>query len=80
MALASSFSRGCPIRAGWNSTAAASVQASDKANSLPMLDVPGWLENHRLPNAVAVAVALKNTARVRLDCSRRVCPLRHAMT
>ena len=51
-------SRGLPISTGWNSTAAASVQTSDSASSLPMLDVPGWLENHRLPNAVAVVSAL----------------------
>jgi hypothetical protein len=44
------------------------VQASDKAKSLPMVDVPGWLDSHRLPNAVAVVMALKMTARVRLDC------------
>ena len=59
--------RGLPISTGWNSTAAASVQSSDSASNLPMLDVPGWLESHRLPNAVAVVSALKNTARVRLD-------------
>ena len=35
-----------------------------------MLDVPGWLENHRLPKAVAVVSALKKTARVRLVCRR----------
>ena len=34
-----------------------------------MLDVPGWLESHRLPKAVAVVSALKMIARVRLDCS-----------
>ena len=32
-----------------------------------MLDVPGWLDSHRLPNAVAVVSALKKIARVRLD-------------
>src|SRR6266478_3922127 len=79
-ALASPFSRGRPMRAGWKSTAAASVQTSDSARSLPMLDVPGWLENQRLPNAVAVVSALKITARVRLDCKRLVCPSRHAIT
>ena len=51
--------RGGPIRAGWNRTAAASVQTSAKAISLPMLDMPGWSESHRLPNAVAVVNALK---------------------
>jgi hypothetical protein len=29
-----------------------------------MLDMPGWLDSHRLPNAVAVVSALKITARV----------------
>ena len=55
------------------------VLTSDSASSLPMLDVPGWLDSHRLPNAVAVVSALQITARVRLDCSRLVCPARHAM-
>jgi hypothetical protein len=32
---------GGPISAGWNKIAAARVQTSDKASSLPMLDVPG---------------------------------------
>ena len=45
--------------AGWKSTAAESVVTSDSAISLPMLDVPGWWENHRLPKAVAVVQALK---------------------
>ena len=54
-------------RAGWNSTAAESVVTSASAISLPMLDVPGWCENQRLPKAVAVVQALKKTARVRLD-------------
>jgi len=62
--------RGSPIRAGWNSTADTSVQASDKASSLPMLDVPGWCESHRLPNAVAVRSALKKTARVSADAGK----------
>src|SRR6266436_1060508 len=62
--------RGGPIRAGWNRTAAARVQSSARAISLPMLDMPGWSESQRLPNAVAVVSALKNTARVRVDCSR----------
>ena len=48
-----------PISTGWNSTAAASVDSSDSASSLPMLDVPGWLDSHRLPNAVAVVSALQ---------------------
>jgi hypothetical protein len=33
--------RGSPIRAGWNNAAEVSVQTSDNANSLPMLDIPG---------------------------------------
>jgi len=32
-----------------------------------MLDMPGWRDSQRLPNAVAVIRALKNTARVRLE-------------
>jgi hypothetical protein len=32
-----------------------------------MLDIPGLLERDRLPKAVAVSKALKNTARVRGD-------------
>ena len=67
-------------RAGWNSTAAESVVTSDSAISLPMLDVPGWCENHKLPKAVAVAQALKKTARVKLDCKKLCSPARHAMT
>ena len=35
-----------------------------------MLDVPGWLDSQRLPNAVAVVSALQITARVRLDCKQ----------
>jgi deoxyxylulose-5-phosphate synthase len=30
-----------------------------------MLDVPGWCDSQRLPKAVAVAKALKNTTRVK---------------
>src|ERR1700694_1747163 len=75
----SSAVRGLPISAGWNSTAAHIVLTSESANSLPMLEVPGWLESHRLPNALAVVSALQITALVRLDCSRFVCPARHAM-
>ena len=45
--------RGRPIRAGWNKTAAAMVQSSASAISLPMLEVPGSLDSHRLPNAAA---------------------------
>ena len=71
--------RGGPIRAGWNRTAAASVQTRASAISLPMLDMPGCLESQRLPNAVAVVSALKNTARVRVDCSKLVRPARQAM-
>src|SRR5437764_15460259 len=74
-----SLCRGGPISAGWNSTAAAIVHTRASAISLPMLDVPGWLDSHKLPNAVAVVSALKITARVRLDCSSAVFPRRHAM-
>src|SRR5580704_8619176 len=71
--------RGGPISTGWNSTAAAIVHTSDSAISLPMLDVPGWFDSHRLPKAVAVVMALKITARVSVDCSSAVLPLRQAM-
>ena len=70
--LYSPISRGGPMSTGWNSTAAAKVLTRDSAKSLPMLDVPGWLDSQRLPNAVAVVMALKMTARVRLDCRRPV--------
>src|SRR5258708_1145818 len=76
---ASQVSRGGPMRTGWNSTAAGSVQSNDRARSLPMLDVPGWLDSHRLPKAVAVVMALKMTARVRLDWRSPVWPSRQAM-
>ena len=44
-----------------------------------MLEVPGSLENHRLPNAVAVVHAENVTARVSTDLQQPVCPSRHAM-
>jgi len=66
--------------AGWNNSAAASVVTRASAISLPMLDVPGWCDSQRLPKAVAVAKALKNTARVRLNCRKLVSPARHAIT
>ncbi len=72
--------RGGPIRIGWNSTAAASVVTSDSAKSSPMLDVPGWLENHRLPNATAVDMALNTTARVKGEASRLAFPSRQEST
>jgi hypothetical protein len=50
------------MSAGWNNTADASVQARDSASSLPVLDIPWSLESHRLPKAVPVKRALKNTA------------------
>jgi hypothetical protein len=37
--------RGSPIRAGWNSAVQARVQESESANSRPMLEMPGLLEN-----------------------------------
>ena len=67
------------MRTGWNKTAAAKVHASDKAINFPMLAMPGWSESQRLPNAVAVIIALKITARVSVDCKRLVLPARHAM-
>jgi hypothetical protein len=51
--------------AGWNNGAAARVVARASAISSPMLDLLGWCDSQRLPKAVAVAKALKNTARVR---------------
>ena len=68
-----------PISTGWNNAAAVIVVNSEMASSLPMLDVPGSLENYRLPNAVAVVQALNVTARVSTDCNSLVCPSRHAM-
>jgi hypothetical protein len=44
-----------------------------------MLEMPGSLESHRLPNAVAVVMALKMTARVNVDSKKLVLPLRQAM-
>ncbi len=74
-------SRGLPISAGWNSSTAASVDHEATAPAVyPCCAVPGWLDSHRLPNAVAVVSALKKIARVRLDCSRFVLPARHAVT
>src|SRR5262249_30970894 len=73
------FFRGGPISTGWNSTAAAIVQTRDNAINLPILAVPGWLDSHKPPNAVAVVSALKTTALVRLDCSKPVLPARQAM-
>jgi hypothetical protein len=46
------------MSAGWKNTAAAIVHSSARAINLPMLDVPGWLDIQRLPNAVAVVMAL----------------------
>src|SRR5262249_29098664 len=43
--------RGRPISTGWNSTAAAIVHRSASAIILPMLDMPGYLDAHMLPNA-----------------------------
>jgi hypothetical protein len=67
------------MRAGWNKTAAAKVHTKDKASILPM-DRPGNLDSQRLPNAVAVVRALKNTARVRLVSKRFFAPARQAIT
>ena len=54
--------RGRPINTGWKTTAPISVETSDSASNAPRLDVPGWCENHRLPNAAPVVAALKITA------------------
>src|SRR3954452_4807304 len=75
----SSAVHGLPISAGWNSNAAHMVVTSDSARSLPMLEVPGWLESERLPKAAAVVRALQLTPRLKLDSIRLVCPARHAM-
>ena len=72
--------RGGPIKAGWNSTAAVIVHRRASAISLPMLDIPGLGESHKLPNAIAVVMALKITALVRLDCTNIVLPVLQAMT
>jgi hypothetical protein len=45
-----------------------------------MLDIPGLGESHKLPNAIAVVMALKITALVRLDCTNIVLPVLQAMT
>src|SRR5262245_59322073 len=66
------------ISAGWKMMAAVSVVRSESAISLPMLDVPGWWESHRLPKAMPVVQALKKIARVRLDCRKLVSPERQA--
>jgi len=55
------------------------VQTSAGAISLPVLDMPGWLDAYMLPKATAVVMALKTTALVRLDCRKAVFPARHAM-
>ena len=44
-----------------------------------MLEMPGSFDSHRLPNAVAVVIALKTTARVSVDSNKDVLPARHAM-
>jgi hypothetical protein len=62
-----------------NSTANAIVQTRAKAISFPMLDIPGYVDAHMLPNATAFVIALKTIARVSADCSSPVCPARHAM-
>ena len=67
-------------RAGRNSRVTRSSQPSEIISSRPMLAVPGWLDSHKAPNAVAVVSALKTTARIRLDCSIAVSPARQAST
>jgi len=56
------------------------VVIRERPKSFPMLDVPGWLENHKLPKAVAVVMALNRTARVSGEARRLVSPLRQAST
>ena len=45
-----------------------------------MLAVPGWPDSQSAPKAVAVVIALKITARIRLDCNMAVSPARQAST
>ena len=61
---------GEPMSAGWKSSADTRVHTNEIIKSLPILAVPGWLEAHRLPKPVAVASALKNTPRARLEVKR----------
>ena len=56
------------------------MQAKESASNCPMLDMPGLLENQRLPKAAPVSSALKNTARVSADCKNSVSPLLQAET
>jgi hypothetical protein len=72
-------SRGGPISTGWKSTAAAIGGDERQRHQLAHARGAGWLDSHKLPNAVAVVSALNITARVRLDCRSPVWPARHAM-
>jgi len=59
---------GGPISTGWKSTARRhGGDERQRPSTCPCLEVPGWLDSHKLPNAVAVVSALNITARVRLD-------------
>jgi hypothetical protein len=71
--------RGRPIKTGWKKTAAAIVHRSERNINFPMLDIPGYSDDHMLPKAIAFVMALNTTARVRVDCSSPVFPARHAM-
>jgi hypothetical protein len=71
---------GGPIKAGWKSSADTKVHTREIMSSWPMLAVPGWLEAQRLPKPVAVASALKNTARARLEVNRCEPPERQDIT
>ena len=55
------------------------VHASASAIILPMLDMPGQLDTHMLPNATALVIALNTTARVSDDSNKPVWPARQAM-
>ena len=57
-----------PEAPGWKSTAAKSVVTSDSAISLPMLDVPGWWENDRLPKGGARRAGAEQNGPRQLDC------------
>ena len=71
---------GWASKAGRNNNVTNSSQPSEIISNLPMLAVPGMLESHNAPNAVAVVRALKRTARIKLDCNGAVSPARHAIT
>jgi hypothetical protein len=74
------LTNGAPISAGWKRSADRRVHTKEIISSFPMLAVPGWLDAKRLPKPVAVASALKNTPRARLDVKRCELPARQDIT